>query len=156
MLFRSFAPGNEIHIPVYHPGALLYLGDVHASQGDTEYTGTAAETTATVRLHVKILKETTAGSLRIKKPQSIVAVHAARPLETAVDTATRQLIRWLVDEYAFSAEDAYCLVSTCPDFRINVYQMCNIAALSFVAGAGSTTVCVTIVSTRGRRPDSSG
>jgi len=30
----------------YQPGALSYLGDVHASQGDTEFTGTAAETTA--------------------------------------------------------------------------------------------------------------
>jgi hypothetical protein len=26
-------------------------------------------------------------------------------------------------------------VSTCPDFRINVYQMCKIAKLRFVAGA---------------------
>ena len=38
------------YLPVYHPGALFYLGDVHASQGDTEFTGTAAETKATVRV----------------------------------------------------------------------------------------------------------
>ena len=31
--------------------------------------------------------------------------------------------------------DAYCLVSTCPDFRINVYQMCRLGKLSYVAGA---------------------
>ena len=42
---------------------------------------------------------------------------------------------WLVEEYEFTPTDAYCLVSTCPDFRINVYQMCNIAQLSYVAGA---------------------
>ncbi|MEY4199336.1 MAG: hypothetical protein RLZZ265_1076, partial [Verrucomicrobiota bacterium] len=29
----------------------------------------------------------------------------------------------------------YCLVSTCPDFRVNVYQMCNIGKLNYVAGA---------------------
>ena len=41
---RDVCPGNRILLPVYHPGALFYLGDVHASQGDTEFTGTAAET----------------------------------------------------------------------------------------------------------------
>ena len=47
---RDVAPGNRIYLPVFHTGALFYLGDVHASQGDTEFTGTAAETQSTVRL----------------------------------------------------------------------------------------------------------
>ena len=34
---RDVAVGNRIHLPVFHEGALFYLGDVHASQGDTEY-----------------------------------------------------------------------------------------------------------------------
>jgi len=73
--------------------------------------------------------------MRIEKPDALITIQAARPLEQAVDTATKHLIEWLVTEYNFSATDAYCLISTCPDFRINVYQMCNIAKLSFVAGA---------------------
>jgi hypothetical protein len=59
-------------------------------------------------------------------PCSIVALYAARPLEAAVETATIHLIDWLVTEHGFSATDAYCLVSTCPEFRINVYQMWHI------------------------------
>src|SRR5262249_40686480 len=39
---RDATAGNTILLPVYHDGALFYLGDVHASQGDTEFTGTAA------------------------------------------------------------------------------------------------------------------
>ena len=132
---RDCAPGNEIHMPVYHPGALLYLGDVHASQGDTEFTGTAAETRSTVRLQVQLIKQQRPDWLRIVKPESLVAVNAARPLELAVESATVQLIQWMVNDYGLSPQDAYCLVSTCPDFRINVYQMVNIAKLRFVAGA---------------------
>ena len=132
---RDVAPGNQILLPVHHPGALLYLGDVHASQGDTEFTGTAAETQSTVRLKVELLPKTRVPWMRIRKPNSIVAVYAFRPLEVAVETATIQLIEWLVEEYGFTAVDAYCLVSTCPDFRINVYQMCKIGKLSYVAGA---------------------
>jgi amidase len=132
---RDAAPGNRILLPVYHKGALFYLGDLHASQGDTEYTGTAAETCGAVRLHFELIKQKHLPFLRIEKPRSIIAIRAARPLEVAVDNATKDLISWLVDDYGFTPTDAYCLVSTCPDFRINVYQMCDIAQLSYVAGA---------------------
>ena len=53
----------------------------------------------------------------------------------AVETATVHLMDWLITDFGFTPTDAYCLVSTCPDFRINVYQMCKIARLSYVAGA---------------------
>jgi acetamidase/formamidase len=132
---RDVAPGNRVLLPVYHPGALFYLGDVHASQGDTEFTSTAAETQATVRLKLDIVKGKRVPWLRIDKPQSIVSVHAYRPLEVAVETATVNLMDWLVSDYGFTPTDAYCLVSTCPDFRINVYQMCKLGKLSYVAGA---------------------
>jgi acetamidase/formamidase len=132
---RDVAAGNRILLPIHHPGALFYLGDVHASQGDTEFTGTAAETQSTVRLKLDVMKGKRVPWLRIEKPQSIVSVYANRPLEVAVETATINLIEWLVSDYGFTPTDAYCLVSTCPDFRINVYQMCKIGKLSFVAGA---------------------
>lgn len=132
---RDCTVGNRIHVPVFHPGGLFYLGDVHASQGDTEFTGTAAETRATVRLRLEVVKQKRLPWMRIEKPRSIVSIHADRPLEAAVETATINLMDWLVSEYGFTPTDAYCLVSTCPDFRIHVYQMCKIAKLSYVAGA---------------------
>lgn len=132
---RDVAPGNRILLPIFHPGARFYLGDVHASQGDTEFTGTAAETQSTVRLKLSLVKNKRIPWMRIEKPASIVALNANRPLEVAVETATFHLMEWLIAEYGFTPTDAYCLVSTCPDFRINVYQMCKIGKLSFVAGA---------------------
>jgi amidase len=132
---RDIAPGNRVMLPVFHPGALFYLGDVHASQGDTEFTGTAAETKATVRVKLELIKNRKIPWMRIDKPVSIVSVFAAQPLEYAVETATINLIDWLVADHSFTPTDAYCLVSTCPDFRINVYQMCRIRHLRYVAGA---------------------
>jgi acetamidase/formamidase len=132
---RDVAPGNRILLPIFHPGARFYLGDVHASQGDTEFTGTAAETKAAVRLKLDLIKGKQIPWMRIEKPASIVSVYASRPLEVAVETATFNLMSWLIEEFRFTPTDAYCLISTCPDFRINVYQMCKIGKLSFVAGA---------------------
>jgi amidase len=132
---RDVCAGNRILLPISHPGALFYLGDVHASQGDTEFTSTAAETNATVRLHLEVLKGRRVPWMRIEKPESIVSVYAFRPLEVAVETATIHLMDWLIREYGFTATDAYCLVGTCPDFRIHVYQMCKLGKLNYVAGA---------------------
>jgi acetamidase/formamidase len=132
---RDVAPGNRIFLPVFHAGALFYLGDVHASQGDTEFSGTAAETNATVRVKLDVLKGRRVPWLRIEKPQAIIAAFAFRPLEIAVETATLHLMDWLITEYGFTPTDAYCLVSTCPDFRIHVYQMCRLGKLNYVAGA---------------------
>ena len=132
---RDVAPGNRVLLPIYHEGALFYLGDVHASQGDTEFTGTAAETMATVRLSLSVQRDRPIPWMRILKPESLVSVYAYRPLEVAVETATVNLMAWMIEDYGFSPADAYCLVSTCPDFRINVYQMCKLAKLNYVAGA---------------------
>jgi acetamidase/formamidase len=139
---RDAAPGHRLLLPVFHPGALFYLGDVHASQGDTEFTGTAAETKSTVRVNLDVIKRKRIPGLRIEKPGSIVAVHAERPLDAAVETATVNLMDWLITDYGFSPTDAYCLVSTCPDFRINVYQMCKIGKLGYVAGAEMPKSCL--------------
>ncbi|HET8999892.1 MAG TPA: acetamidase/formamidase family protein [bacterium] len=132
---RDVAPGNRILLPIFHPGGLFYLGDAHASQGDTEFTGTAAETKATVRVQLDLIKGKRVPWMRIEKPTSIVSVYAYRPLEVAVETATLHLMDWLITEHDFTPTDAYCLVSTCPDFRINVYQMCRVGKLNYVAGA---------------------
>ena len=132
---RDVAPGNRILLPIFHDGARFYLGDVHASQGDTEFTGTAAETKSTVRLRLELKKGYRIPGMRIEKPSSLIAVQVDRPLEYAVETATIHLMDWLISEHGFTPTDAYCLVSTCPDFRINVYQMCRIRNLRPVAGA---------------------
>jgi acetamidase/formamidase len=132
---RDAAPGNKLYLPIFHDGGLFYMGDVHASQGDTEFSGTAAETKSTTRVKLDLVKNKPIPWLRIEKPASLIAVQANRPLEVAVETATFHLMEWLITDYGFTPTDAYCLVSTCPDFRINVYQMCKIGKLSFVAGA---------------------
>ena len=132
---RDVTVGNRILLPIFHPGALFYLGDVHASQGDTEFTGTAAETNAIVRVRLDLIKGKRMGWMRIEKPASLISIYAFRPLEVAVETATINLMDWLIADYGFTPTDAYCLVSTCPDFRIHVYQMCKLGKLNYVAGA---------------------
>ena len=104
------------------PPYLLFLGDVHASQADTEYYGTADETRAVVQARCRVIKGKRIPFIRLLKKDSIVALRTGAPLAVLVDQAVEDLMRWLVDDYGVSAERAYLHTCINPDFRINVYQ----------------------------------
>lgn len=50
------APGAVVHLPVGVPDARLYVGDIHARQGDGELSGVGLEIAATVTLTVDLVK----------------------------------------------------------------------------------------------------
>jgi len=132
---RDICAGHRLLIPCYHPGALLYIGDVHACQGDTEFYGTALESRGTVTVSCEVIKGKQVPFLRLLKEESIISLACARPLEEAVWRASIQLMRWLREEYGCSQRQAYLLLGVNPDFRINVYQMALIDKLQYTVGA---------------------
>ena len=56
---RDVKEGTKVYLNIYHSGGLLFIGDVHGSQGDTEYYGAADETAATVTASAKVIKNKT-------------------------------------------------------------------------------------------------
>ena len=132
---HDICPGSRLLIPCYHKGALLYVGDVHACQGDTEFYGTAMESRGTVALHCEVIKGKQMPFVRLDKDTSIISLACARPLEEAVSRASIQLMQWLIDDYGCSQRQAYLLDGINPDFRINVYQMARVARLQYTVGA---------------------
>jgi len=132
---RDIRPGTRTLVPCYHKGALLYVGDVHACQGDTEFYGTAMETRSAVTLRCEVLKGKSKPFVRLEKEESLISLACAKPLEEAVWHASIQLMEWLIDDYSCSERMAYLLIGVNPDFRVNVYQMAPIANLQYTAGA---------------------
>jgi acetamidase/formamidase len=132
---HDICPGTRLLIPCYHKGALLYVGDVHACQGDTEFYGTAMESRGTVSLHCEVIKAKQVPFVRLENDVSIISLACARPLEEAVWRASIQLMRWLMADYGCSQRQAYLLLGVNPDFRINVYQMALMAKLQYTVGA---------------------
>ncbi|OUJ08269.1 acetamidase [Acetobacter sp. DsW_059] len=111
-------PGNIIYFPVNAPGALLYLGDCHATQGDGELSGVALEhpTHTTVRVH--LVKDWKISGPRIESENFIMSVGSARPLEDATRMAYRDLIEWMATDFGFDRIDAYMLLSQCGRVRL--------------------------------------
>ena len=132
---RDMCPGTRVLIPCYHQGALLYVGDVHACQGDTEFYGTAMETRSAVTMRCDVIRRKRVPYVRLVKDGSIISLASARPLEEAVWRASIQLMEWLIEEYGFTQRKAYLLLGVSPDFRVNVYQMALMGKLQYTVGA---------------------
>lgn len=132
---RDVKEGTRCYVNSYHEGALLYVGDVHGSQGDTEFYGTADETRAELTLSCRVIKNKWIPFVRLEKDDSIVSLYSFRPLEDAVESAIVNLMEWMVDEYGVSERDAYMHTCINPDFRVNVYQMVRIGRIQYTVGA---------------------
>ena len=132
---RDMKEGTRCYLTCSHEGGLLYVGDVHGSQGDTEFYGTADETRAELTLSCRVVKNKTIPFVRLEKADTIVSLYSFRPLEDAVESAIVNLMEWMVTEYGVSERDAYMHTCINPDFRVNVYQMVRLGRIQYTAGA---------------------
>ena len=105
MDYRRFAPGTTAWFPVSVPGALFYLGDGHACQGDGEITGTGIETSFEMEVRFRVLKRRITWP-RGETAEDIFTIGNARPLDQALQHATTEMQRWLGEDYGLDARAA--------------------------------------------------
>jgi len=113
-----FGPGAVVHYPVFHEGALFYVGDPHFSQGDGELCGTAIEASLDVRVRLSL-----ADSLSVQAP---LLLHGGQwythgfggDLDEAMRMAAEQMLDLLVGRGGFTRDEAYSLASVAVDLGI--------------------------------------
>jgi amidase len=106
MDYRLFGPGATVWFPVAAPGALFFLGDCHATQGDGEIVGTGIETCFEVEVRLTIEKQRRIGWPRGENADDIFTVGNARPLDQALQHATTEMLRWLGEDYGLDLNAA--------------------------------------------------
>jgi acetamidase/formamidase len=111
-------PGNTIYLPVNVPGAMLYVGDGHAAQGDAEVCGVAVEVPTRGTMSVQVIKEKVIGTPRIDSEDYIMTVGSARPMEDAARIAFYELVTWLEADYGIERLTAYQLCSQVARVRL--------------------------------------
>lgn len=105
------APGNTMYFAVHHPGALFFVGDAHAAQGQGELCGVALEIAARGTFTFDVIKGKAIAWPRIESATEIMAVGSARPMEDAARIAYVELINWMATDFGFERLDAYQLLS---------------------------------------------
>ena len=123
MDYRGFREGVTVYFPVFVPGALLFVGDGHAVQGDGEICGTGVEISFDVQLTVRLLKGKSITWPRAEDDHYIMTVGNARPLDQALQHATTEMMRWLKEDYGLDTRAASLLLSQCVRYEVgNVYD----------------------------------
>lgn len=123
---RDIAMGARVHMNVSHSGGLLYIGDVHASQADSELTGLANETSAHVEVSCHVRKNSVVpGVCRVETDDTLIQMDSARNAgspEKAISNCFLYLMKWLHEAYGMSKREAYLQMSANSLVEIRIYQ----------------------------------
>jgi acetamidase/formamidase len=112
--YNEIGEGAVVLLPVYHPGALLFLGDGHALQADGEPTGSGVETSMDVEFRVEVRKKANLTGPRVETRDYIISVGSqpefSSSLDRALQMATSDMVNWLVKEYRLEPWAAHLLI----------------------------------------------
>lgn len=106
MDFNAVVQGNTVYLQVQQPGALLYLGDGHALQGDGETSQWALETSLDVVFKVELIKRHTIVTPRVESPTQIMTLGQAGSSDDALRLATSGMLQWLRQSYGLDMAQA--------------------------------------------------
>jgi acetamidase/formamidase len=118
MDYAGLVAGVKVMLPVNEPGALLFIGDGHARQGEGEVVGTGLETSMDVEFRVEVVKKKAAGWPRLESDTHIMVLGSARPLLQALQHATTEMQRWLTADYGFSERGAQAFMGQALEFEV--------------------------------------
>jgi amidase len=119
--YNRIEEGVTVFLPVLQPGALLYLGDGHAAQGDGEISGAGIETSLDVELVVGLISGRSISTPRVETSEELISVGSGGSLEAAMQMAISDLAQWLTDEYGLTSSDAALLLGQA--IRLDIAQV---------------------------------
>ncbi|UCE46962.1 MAG: acetamidase/formamidase family protein [Phycisphaerales bacterium] len=137
MDYNGMVAGVKLMLPVFEPGALLFLGDGHAAQGDGELIGNALETSMDVELTVELIKHKRINWPRAESQDFIMVLGSARPLLQALQHATTDMQRWLMEDFGFDEHGSSLLMG-----HVVQYDIANVVDPHFTVVAKISKSCL--------------
>jgi len=124
--------GATIHLPVFQPGGQLAIGDMHASMGDGEISGTGVEIGGTATIKVDLIKGKSGGwPITEAKDYWITHGTSVNSIDEALQNACEEAAKLLVDEWGFTIDDAFIFLSVTSD--LGIAQYCHPSPGSVIA-----------------------
>jgi len=118
MDFNAVVQGNTVYLQVQQPGALLYLGDGHALQGDGETSQWALETSLDVVLKVELIKNHPIATPRVESPTQIMTLGQAGSSDDALRLATSGMLQWLRQAYGLDMSQATQVLGVAAQYSV--------------------------------------
>lgn len=114
---RWTAAGTSLFLPIAVSGGLLYMGDVHALQGNGEVSGIALESSGKIEVTLQ-LHDSEIPCPIVKTNKGNLIFGYGETLEEAVELATTNAMGILAKSLNMSQENAYMLLSCTSDLII--------------------------------------
>lgn len=112
MDYNGLREGVTVYLPVYQEGALLFVGDGHALEGDGELNGDALETSMDVEFTVDLIRGKSTQGPRFENDEYLMASGIAGSLQEALQQATTELARWLERDYNLTPNESNLVLGT--------------------------------------------
>ncbi|HTP69096.1 MAG TPA: acetamidase/formamidase family protein [Dongiaceae bacterium] len=119
MDFNEIVEGATVYLPVNVPGALLYVGDGHALQGDGELNGNALETSMDVEFTVDVITGKSVPGPRVESSTHIIAMGLGGSLDDAFRQATANMSSWLEDQYKLTPSEIAEVLGTVSEYKVS-------------------------------------
>ena len=116
--FNAASVGTTVHLPVHVQGALLGIGDIHASMGDGEVSGTGVEIAGEVDVRVRLIKGAAPRRIWLETAEDWIRTGQGATLEEAVHEGVEEMTQFLMGQLDLDRTEAFLLVSARGDVRI--------------------------------------
>jgi len=128
--YNYVVQGTTLYFPVFHPGALLGMGDVHAAMGDGEVVGTGLETSADVSFTVDVVRGGATSQVRAETPDYLIAFGVSGSVPESIQLATAQLAEWIKKDYKLNDSEVAILFGAALQYDVTelVDPRFNVAA----------------------------
>ena len=120
-------PGNIVYLPVFVPGAYLYLGDAHAAMGHGELSASGLEMPAETTITVQLVKRKRIAGPRIESPMEIMTVVSGCPMERSIAEASARLALWMESDYGWDRWRAYDILTHVSRISVGYYALGTVA-----------------------------
>jgi amidase len=97
--YNDNVEGTTLYFPVFHPGALLGMGDAHGAMGDGEVVGTGLETSVDVTFTVDVIKGYATPQVRAETKDYLISFGVSGSVPESIQLATTQLADWMKHDY---------------------------------------------------------
>ena len=118
MDYAGMNAGVKLMLPVSEPGAILFIGDGHALQGEGEVVGTGVETSMDVEFSVQVVKKSPIQWPRLENETHVMVLGSERSLIEALQHATAEMHRWLMQDYGLSERGASLLMGQALEYEV--------------------------------------
>ncbi len=115
---KQIGPGAAVYLPIFHDGAYLGIGDMHAAMGDGESILSAVEVEGEAIVRCELVEGLSLTHPLVETPTEVMTVGTGKSLDEASRVALHNLAELLAKRLNLDYVEAAMIISIAGDLRV--------------------------------------